>query len=540
VVRIGRAGAIIVWAAGLALLSGSAGHWQLVAAATEIRFDGGASRFSFYEVATSAAPFRVIVDRNFLVRPLINASAISTAGVLRSSGEAGGSAAVATPGPVETAGALLPAVMPRNTDDIAQLLESAPGLLALPLPAVDLPIPNVPLPEAPLPGVPALPNQAFANYPFRPEVSTGAYRVADNPVVRVSAASGYARALERQVYSEANGFQTISGVVGPTGIISVEQIQSSSFIDVLDDSIVSRSQTSLSNIDIAGIVKIGSLVSSAETKAAEDKAERAAHFGIRLAEVTAFGLPARIDGQGVHILGNSQDAGALASLNDALAQQLSAQGIDVSLIPSGKESIGEGDRAGVVEALGTGLRIRSTANPESLPVVGSSATTVEFHLAAVASMIEFEAASDDLGEGEFGGRPGELSGPEAGVGGEVSSGGSFSSAEGFESSWTGDQPAAGGGLGLEEPSGFDSSIGFPSERLDGGSPALTGDDERVGLEAPVPATSMPSFRAGVLGATPVLSSSALEGAARWALVAGMGVIALAIGVLAVARRRYAR
>jgi hypothetical protein len=538
-VRVGRIHAGVIGAVVLVFLSVSGGSWQPVASAMEDAGDGGKSSFSFYQVATSAAPFRAIVDRNFLVRPLVNASAISTAGVLRSAGESAGSAAVATPGPVETAGALLPAIMPRNTDDIAQLLDSAPGLLALPLPAVKLPIPNVPLPEVPLPGVPALPNQAFANYPFRPEVSTGAYRVADNPVIQASAASGYAHALEHQVYSEANGIQMVSGLVGPTGMISVEQIKSSSRIDVLSDNIVSLSETALSKIDIAGIIKIGSLVASAESKAAGSKAGRAAHFEIKLADVTAFGLPARIDAQGVHIVGNEQNVGALASLNDALAKQLSAQGVGVSLIPSGKESTGEGDRAGVVEAVGTGLRITATADPKSLPLVGSSPTTVEFHLADVASMIDFEVAREDPA-GTVGIGQGAFYGQEPGTAGEFGSTVPSNSVDGVGSSGNGALPAGEGGK--ESGASFDSGLSnaFPSdsEGAPEGSQPQSSGDEHLGLGAgAVRSGSAPSVRAGVVvGAEPVLSSSALGGAAGWALVAGMGVIALAILGAARARR----
>lgn len=528
-VRVRRRCSVQVWAVigAAACMIGLAVPFKAGAAELESPEGLSESGFSFYEVATSAAPFRVIVDRNFLVRPLVDASAISTTAVARSSGESSGSAAVATPGPVETAGALLPAVMPRNTDDVAQLLESAPGLLALPLPAVRLPVPNVELPAVPLPAVPSLPNQAFANYPFRPEVSTGAYRVVDNRVARFSTASGYARAQERAVYSEANGAQVVSELVGPTGTVTIGNVSTFSSINVLRDSILSRSETVLTNVDIAGILKIGSLVASASTRAVAPKTEREAHFSLQFGDVSALGLPARVDASGIHIVDQSLDAGSLASANKTVADALKASGFEVSLLPAGHEATGEEEGKGTLQASVAGLRVRFTADPQSVPVAGSSFTTVEFRLADVQSMIDFEATSPD-----------EL-GPDISDGGGV---GTFpaSSGPGLEPSGDGD---LGGGLGGFESPGADGGFRSPDgeaafyDTVDTSGPAgfTRGSDSYGpgGEEVGSPFTPAGNALEGSVATTPsrtvaVLSSRALEGSTRWALGAGACIMLLMV------------
>jgi hypothetical protein len=116
-----------------------------------------------------------------------------------------------------------------------------------------------------------------------------------------------------------------------TGALSIGASRTATTQTATADALTTTAVSSLSNVDLGGkVLNIGSVRST--TTVVSKPGKRATDTTTTvLSDVTALGLPATIDGSGVHIRGNGLPANLVKQVEKLLNQLLGAAGIHVSL-----------------------------------------------------------------------------------------------------------------------------------------------------------------------------------------------------------------
>jgi hypothetical protein len=365
---------------GAGLLALSVVALPLVASASDTPDPGAPIFGGNFEMDLGAAPVRVAFDRPFLFHPIVGLQMFPSSALLTSLDARQGSASLVGLGPAETAGGLLGQVIPSSAADVASLVSGLPGLLGLPLPAVPLPpLPSDPFPPIPAPVPPPAPNTVNTNYPFTPDAQTGFGTFDGGGVMRSSSGTAESHTAANSVNSQASAVSFSSALLGPTGVLSVGGMRSSTDGVVRTDDVRGTATSVLSDIDILGVISIDSLTST--TTLVGDGAKSSSISTVTLGGVTALGYPAVIDARGITITGNGVlPDSTIASLNSQLHQALDKAGITVTLAKGGSSKAkADSTSHAVSESAGLKIDVAQTP-PADVPVAGGTTTTVEIGL----------------------------------------------------------------------------------------------------------------------------------------------------------------
>lgn len=333
-----------------------------------------------FEMDLGAAPLRVAVDRPFLFHPVLDLQVFPSSAILNSVGGRQGSASLVGLGSAETAGGLLGQVIPSSAADVAGLLTGLPGLLGLPLPAVPLPpLPSDPFPPVPVPVPPPAPNTVNTNYPFTPDAQTGFGAVNGGSGISSGSGTAVSHAEQNAVSAQAASTYLSSGLLGPTGPLSVGAVRSFTTGEVKADNVLGTATSMLSDINILGVITVDSLKSV--TTIVGDGTKATSSSVVTLGKVSALGYPATIDAQGITINGTpGLPDSTIATLNSQLASLLSKAGVTVTLAKQTGKTV-KADSTSRAVSEGAGLKIDITQTPDAgVPVVGGSTSTVEIGL----------------------------------------------------------------------------------------------------------------------------------------------------------------
>lgn len=352
----------------------------LVASAADSPDPAAATFSGNFEMDLGAAPLRVAVDRPFLFHPVLDLQVFPSSAILNSVGGRQGSASLVGLGSAETAGGLLGQLVPSSAADVGGLLAGLPGLLGLPLPAAPLPpLPSDPFPPVPVPVPPPAPNTVNTNYPFTPDAQTGFGAVNGGSGISSGSGTAASQASANAVRSEAAATQVTSGLLGPTGPLSVGAVRSFTTGEVKADNVLGTATSILSDINILGVITVDSLKSV--TTIVGDGTKATSSSAVTLGKVTALGYPATIDAKGITITGTpGLPDSTIATLNSQLADLLSNAGVTVTLAKeTGKTVKADSTSRAVSES--AGLKIDISQTPDAgVPVLGGSTSTVEIGL----------------------------------------------------------------------------------------------------------------------------------------------------------------
>ncbi|WP_019873056.1 hypothetical protein [Sporichthya polymorpha] len=352
----------------------------LVASASDSPDPAAATFSGNFEMDLGAAPLRVAVDRPFLFHPVLDLQVFPSSAILNSVGGRQGSASLVGLGSAETAGGLLGQLVPSSAADVGGLLTGLPGLLGLPLPAAPLPpLPSDPFPPVPVPVPPPAPNTVNTNYPFTPDAQTGFGAVNGGSGISSGSGTAASHASANAVSSEAAATQVTSGLLGPTGPLSVGAVRSFTTGEVKADNVLGTATSILSDINILGVITVDSLKSV--TTIVGDGTKAMSSSAVTLGKVTALGYPATIDAKGVTINGTpSLPDSTIATLNSQLADLLKQAGVTVTLAKeAGRTVKADSTSRAVTEA--AGLKVDMAFTPDAnVPVLGGSTSTVEIGL----------------------------------------------------------------------------------------------------------------------------------------------------------------
>lgn len=291
---------------------------------------------ALFDVRVEASPIFTEARRDaFLLNPLAEANFAYTQVRLTDLGQRTAVAAVFTPGPAESAGGLLPALI---------VPDLVPGQPTLP----------------PLPSLPPFPNRQIAEYPSRPDGSFGGGDLPQNPFLEGTAGNSAAHAREWAAQADAE-------MADLRGTVLVKAVKSSVEGHVENDGTLLANATSvLKDISIGGIVRIGSLTSL--TTVVGRPAVLRSTSRLVLSDVTVLGgIPATIDENGVRVLGATIVPGSpLRDLNKQLAEALKDAHLNVALIAA----------TGSEEAPGQGRPATSGSGGLVINAVGEVPTTL--------------------------------------------------------------------------------------------------------------------------------------------------------------------
>ncbi len=333
-----------------------------------------------YEIDLVATPLRGLFDRPFLYNPVVNAQLLPSSVLFSSGGGRQGSASIVGFGAGESVGGLLPQVAPTRLADVTSQVQGLPGLLALPLPALPLEdVPDAPFPPYTLPDVPPPPNTVNTNFPFTSDASTGVGPIGGGAVISSNSGGAESHARENSVVSTATASELTSGLLGPSGLISVGSVLSRTQAEARLDDVRGTAVSLLHDVNILNLITIGAI--RTETMVVGDGKTSTSTSTVSVGKVTALGYPATLDSRGISIAdGGVLPASTLASLNSQLDQILKDAGLAVRLVEQGARSA-QADASTKAVSESAGVLIDYVVNPpDDVPVGGGSTTTVQVRL----------------------------------------------------------------------------------------------------------------------------------------------------------------
>ncbi|HEX3898810.1 MAG TPA: hypothetical protein VHW74_06525 [Mycobacteriales bacterium] len=218
---------------------------------------------------------------------------------------------------------------------------------------IALPIPNYPL-------------QAFASYPASPKEPANSSFPAKEPT-SASLASASAHASATHVTAVATIAQLGAGPV------TVAKIQSTNAVTPATSCLTAHASTVVQGIDLAGLVHISTLDSTATAQTDGTKAVPVA--AVHIGPVTVAGLSASIDAQGIHILNKVPTVLGLTPelVQDTLDQTFKADGLTVRLLEATKSTQGgtaAADSGALVITLSHAIDIPYLPGEPTVPVPG--------------------------------------------------------------------------------------------------------------------------------------------------------------------------
>jgi hypothetical protein len=119
-----------------------------------------------------------------------------------------------------------------------------------------------------------------------------------------------------------------TGAIGVPAVVGIRAMRTESKVELTSDAITSTSTTSVEGIDVAGVVSIGSLVSTA--KVVSDGETSTCSGGVTLSGVTVAGSPATLDDDGLHASGQSVLPGL--GLGQLASQVLAGTGVQATVL----------------------------------------------------------------------------------------------------------------------------------------------------------------------------------------------------------------
>jgi hypothetical protein len=365
-----------------------------------------------YELDLAAAPLRGIFDRPFLFNPVVYAQLFPSSALFTSGGGRQGSASIVGFGAGESVGGLLPQVAPTRLSDVTSQVQGLPGLLALPLPALPLDnVPDAPFPPYTLPDAPPPPNTVNTNFPFTPDAATGIGPIGGGAVISSNSGGAESHSRENSVLASATASEVSSGLLGPSGLISVGSVLSRTQAEARIDDVRGTAVSLLNDINILNLITIGGI--RTETVVVGDGKTSTSTSTVSVGKVTALGYPATLDSRGISIAdGGVLPASTLASLNNQLDQILKGAGLAIRLVEQGASSA-KADASTKAVSESAGVLVDYVANPpDDVPVAGGSTTTVQVRLGYSAGSV----MTGPVTGGGFGGAA-PAAGADAGAGG---------------------------------------------------------------------------------------------------------------------------
>jgi hypothetical protein len=317
----------------------------------------------------------------------------------------------------------------------------------------------------------------------------------------------------------ASGVGGVLGAVagaaaGAAPLLDVGSIQATNSAAVSGSSVTGTAASVLKSIDLAGVLQISQLVSSASSTS--DGSQGTPTASLHLGNVTADGQPAYIDQQGVHVTGTSPGAGGVtpAQAQSALDTTLAQDGITVRLLDpktttNGAEGIA--DAGGLVISMSHQLAVPFVPGEPTVPVPGLGNASLPAGVYTATTSITLGAATSDVQATQA--VPFASGGPSVGL----SLGGAGGVTLGIPAlDGGGATGVAGTGLPTGVAGGTEDLTGVPSAGL-GTTPALAGAVHRLPLGIPVPlAWVMAGLLLCVLVTYPMLLT------VRWQFLSGRG------------------
>jgi hypothetical protein len=117
------------------------------------------------------------------------------------------------------------------------------------------------------------------------------------------------------------------GALAVPAVVGIRSIRTESRAVLEADSITATSTTTLHGIDLAGVVRIGTLVSTASVRS--DGTTSTCRGSVRVTDADVAGTPVTIDDEGIDVAGT---AGPGLGLGAAVAQALRASGVEVRVL----------------------------------------------------------------------------------------------------------------------------------------------------------------------------------------------------------------
>jgi hypothetical protein len=118
-----------------------------------------------------------------------------------------------------------------------------------------------------------------------------------------------------------------AGAAAIPAIVAIRSLHTESRTILESDAITATSTTSVSGIDLAGLVRIGSLVSTASVRS--DGTDATCSGSVRVSDASIMGTAITIDDDGIHLPGQSSPPLGIGGL---VAQALKASGVQVRLL----------------------------------------------------------------------------------------------------------------------------------------------------------------------------------------------------------------
>jgi hypothetical protein len=347
------------------------------------------------------------------------------------------------------------------------------------------------------PGVPNDPVLAESNFPPAPQFPTSAQ------FNQSAAGNGTGAATASSTANQTGGTAdaavtsaTLAKGPGGSSPVSTSSIVTDATTDVGPACVDGSAQSRTSSIAIAGVVEIGGVVGYAAARSDGTKAVPQAT--LKIGAVTVAGLPAFIDGNGIHLASQQPVGGAVVQVVTSLLQKTLASAHMTVKMLSPTTTV----KDGMATADSGGLEI---AVQQTLPAVGQPpAGTPPLPLQ---NIVEYGAASVSVNATTA---PAPGSQTPAVSGGSAGSGGSPLPVVGGGTSTPGDITSGSGGT-LGAGSGF--SPGAPAGA--GGQPLATQPIAAPARGSPAP---IGWILVGILLA--VVAVGPLMGYARWQLLEG--------------------
>lgn len=308
-------------AAALALLAAVAAHGPLPAEA---------QTGLYYELSAEAAPWYATVTREgYLLDPVMTGNVLPTAVQLSSTGSRLGTASLFDVGGAGEAPALLPLVVPS-------------------------------LPAIPYPGYPLT---ARSNYPAKPEgrVGFGSAPVTDPEDLDRAPLAGGGGYAETRSFEQGSRAVAYGGELAAfNGVVRVGQARSRTESREEGGVVKGTATAVLNQVDIAGVVRIDTVLSRTEVEAKESGS--LSRTTVTVQGVKALGADAVIDERGVRIVAVPGSAPpqlpeqSVADLNKQLATVLEQSKLTIKLLPTA-EGKAPADAATVARSGGGALLV---------------------------------------------------------------------------------------------------------------------------------------------------------------------------------------
>lgn len=119
-----------------------------------------------------------------------------------------------------------------------------------------------------------------------------------------------------------------TGAFGVSAVVGVRQLRTESRVELESDKLTSTSTTTVSGVDVAGVLSIGTIVSTASV--VSDGTTSTCSGGVTISGVTVAGSPATLDDEGLHASGQSVLPGL--GLGQLASQVLAGSGVQARVL----------------------------------------------------------------------------------------------------------------------------------------------------------------------------------------------------------------